>query len=169
MSFSASCVTVRSGEYRILRRLGAVVPYTVDKYKTAMVRYFLATSGKCDQTSAVSRPGSAKAKADAGSSASMGAESGSGGSNGGGGGDGDGDGDGDGGDSDGPRPSRPRNPSLPASTPPRAHRRLILPTPLTRQAFAWLLVLALLLAYIWLCCTNRSVQHGTRGVGKLLE
>lgn len=61
------------------------------------------------------------------------------------GGDGDGDGDGD---SDGPRrlSQSNRSPATPLS--PRAHRRLNLPKPLTRRAFAWLLALALLLAYI---------------------
>jgi hypothetical protein len=57
----------------------------------------------------------------------------------------DGDGDGDG---DGPRrPSHPRS-SLPPCSPSRARRRPEIPRPLTRRAFALLLTLALLLAYI---------------------
>lgn len=59
----------------------------------------------------------------------------------------DDDGDGDG-DSDGPRrPSRSNRPSA-THLPPCANRRPNLPTPLTRRAFAWLIALALLLAYM---------------------
>jgi hypothetical protein len=59
----------------------------------------------------------------------------------------DDDGDGDG-DSDGPRRLSQSNYSPATRLPPRAHRRPNLPKPLTRRAFAWLLALALLLAYI---------------------
>jgi hypothetical protein len=59
----------------------------------------------------------------------------------------DDDGDGDG-DSDGPRGLSQSNYSPATRLPPRAHQRPNLPIPLTRRAFAWLLALALLLAYI---------------------
>ncbi len=59
----------------------------------------------------------------------------------------DDDGDGDG-DSDGPRRLSQSNHSPATHLPHRAHWRPNFPKPLTRRAFAWLLALALLLAYI---------------------
>jgi len=59
----------------------------------------------------------------------------------------DDDGDGDS-DSDGPRRLSQSSYSPAIHLPPRAHRRPNFPKPLTRCAFAWLLTLALLLAYI---------------------
>jgi hypothetical protein len=85
-----------------------------------------------------------KAK-DAGTSASAAGNAAPGAADAGGSGDDDG-GDGEG-DGDGPRRPAHSNPSLPPRIYPRAHRRSNLPTPLTRRAFAWLLTLALLLAY----------------------
>lgn len=63
---------------------------------------------------------------------------------------GSGDDDGGDGDGDGDGPRRLSQSNFPSATrlPPRAYRRPNLPKPLTRRAFAWLLALALLLAYI---------------------
>lgn len=66
--------------------------------------------------------------------------------------DGSGSGDDDGGDGDGDSEGPRRPPQSNSSSPPsrstRAHRRRHLPIPLSRRALAWLLALALLLAYL---------------------
>lgn len=101
MIVSASHVSVRTSDYRIIRRDGAVVPFCPSKVAMSMVKAFYAIAAERNWSSSDGRPGSRTASVDAGSTESSGAESG--GSGGGSGGDGDGDGgDGDG-DGDGPR------------------------------------------------------------------
>jgi hypothetical protein len=90
----------------------------------------------------------AKAAADGGGGADGGTDGAPGGGSGDGGG-GDGDGDGGDGDADGdgpPRPSPSRHRS--SCSPSRATRRSFIPKFLTRHAFACLVALAMLLAYL---------------------
>lgn len=146
---------ITSRGFRISRKPGAIIAFGSNHlkqmYEDASSHYAYAlrvtrTSEKAHNKSAA--PAIALAAA---AETSVSSETGAGSSPGAGpagdAGSGDGDVDGDG-DSDGPRRPRHRNPSLPSSTLPCVHRRLILPTPLTRGACAWLLALALLLAYI---------------------
>lgn len=97
MIVSASHVSVRASDYRIIRRDGAVVPFCPSKVAMSMVKGFYAIAAERNRSSSDGRPGSRTASVDASSTESSGAESG------GGGGESDGDGgDGDG-DGDGPR------------------------------------------------------------------
>lgn len=148
---------ITSGGFRISRKPGAVIAvghnHLKQMYEDACLHYANAlrvtrTSEKVHNKSA--NPVIALAAAadpSASSETGVGSSPGAGPAGNAGGEDGDGDGDGDD-DGDGPRRPRHRNRSLPTCTAPCAHRRLILPTPLTRGACAWLLALALLLAYV---------------------
>lgn len=144
-------VAARS-DYRILRRLGAVVPFESNKLSTAMTKALMAVSGgkSITQASAGSSQGDSSG-ADGGSVASVGIDGASPGNS---GDDGDSDGDGDG---DGPRrKSRPRRKSLRTSaarrrplssktTPDRAHSHALL-------VFAFVVTLALLI--VLACALN---------------
>jgi hypothetical protein len=100
-------VAARS-DYRIMRRLGAVVPFEPNKLSTSMTKSLMAVSG--GKSIGIASAGNSQAdsgSADCGSVASTGITGASPGNS---GGDEDGDGDGDG---DGPRrKSRPRSKSL---------------------------------------------------------
>lgn len=96
------------GDYRIIRRNGAVVPFNPRKIATAMTKAFLAVASVPEKASSPVRPSKSDSAQNAGAVASTGVAGDAGGD---GGGDGDGDDNGDG-DGDGPRRphSRPKNP-----------------------------------------------------------
>ncbi len=126
--------SVRScGDYRVIRRNGAVVAFEPHKISTAMTKAFMAVAGPTiKKILERPRPNTSKAADSAGKVSSTGISAEGGGGTGGGGDDGDGDGNGDG-DGDGPRrKSRPnaaprrKSPSPPEPSTDRSHGRALL-------------------------------------------
>lgn len=94
------------GDYRVIRRNGAVVAFEPHKLSTAMTKAFMAVAGPIiKKVLERARSNTSKATDGAGSVSSTGISGEGGGGAGGGGDDGDGDGNGDG-DGDGPRRKR---------------------------------------------------------------